>query len=114
MDVKPVRSADGESKSEMGVLSPPALLDDVDDLDRQIAAMSPEEYAKVEKKLKIKMDLQVVTLCGVFYLLSFLDRTNIASAHIMGLVDDLALTTHDFSVAVTVLVSFREQHKSAA
>lgn len=113
MDVKPIRSADGESKSDMGVVSPPTLLDDADDLDRQIADMSPEEYAKVEKKLKIKMDLQIVTLCGVFYLLSFLDRTNIASARIMGLVEDLALTTHDFSVAVTVLVS-TEQYEPAA
>lgn len=105
MDVKHSRGYDESSKSEMGVITPLALPSDADDLDRQIAAMTPEEYKKVEKRLKIKMDLQVVTLCAVLYLLSFLDRTNIGSAHIMGLMEDLKLSLHDYSVALSVLVS---------
>lgn len=42
--------------------------------DDDIDSLSPEEYAALEKSLKKKLDWQIVPLCTMLYLLSFLDR----------------------------------------
>ncbi|WFD18164.1 hypothetical protein MCAP1_000372 [Malassezia caprae] len=79
------------------------------------AILSPEEYKKVERRARFKVDLQVVPLCLILYLLSFLDRTNIGQANLEGttrpdgsienpgLSQDLGLTAHDYAVALTIL-----------
>lgn len=75
MDKVDSPASNGSDKSERGVITTPILTEEDDELDRHIASMTPEEYTRAERKMKIKMDLQVITLSGVLYLLSFLDRT---------------------------------------
>lgn len=79
------------------------------------ATLDPTEYKKLERRARFKMDVQVVPLCLLLYLLSFLDRTNIAQAVLdgdaasgqstknPGLMTSLGLTPHDYAVALTVL-----------
>ncbi|PKI85459.1 hypothetical protein MVES1_000357 [Malassezia vespertilionis] len=79
--------------------------------------MSPEEYARHERSLRWKIDIQIVPLCTLLYFLSFLDRTNIAQAKITGLMPskdypppgkpdhslNLRPETNDYEIALTVL-----------
>ncbi|KAJ7060138.1 major facilitator superfamily domain-containing protein [Mycena amicta] len=49
-----------------------------------------------------KMDYWVLPLVTLFWLLSFLDRTNIGNAKVAGLMKDLKLTPQQYSIALTV------------
>lgn len=56
-----------------------------------------------ERRLMRKIDLHVVPMMVLFYLLSFLDRTNIGNAKLNGLVKDLKLSDYDYRIALTIL-----------
>ncbi|KAJ2915912.1 hypothetical protein MD484_g4529, partial [Candolleomyces efflorescens] len=62
------------------------------------AAMNPE----LERKVWWKLDLWILPVVTMFYLLSFLDRTNLGNARVAGLQRDLHLTNHQYSIALTV------------
>ncbi|KAG6879064.1 hypothetical protein C0992_005411 [Termitomyces sp. T32_za158] len=49
-----------------------------------------------------KIDLLVLPVVAMFYLLSFLDRTNFANARVAGLQTDLKMTNKQYSIALTV------------
>lgn len=88
--------------------------DDKSELPLEVT-LSEEEYKQLERRARFKVDLQVVPLCLILYLLSFLDRTNIGQANLEGttlpdgsiknpgLSQDLGLTPHDYAIALTVL-----------
>lgn len=79
------------------------------------ASLTREEYKRIERRARFKVDLQIVPLCLILYLLSFLDRTNIGHANLEGtqrpdgsiqnpgLSQDLGLSAYDYAVALTVL-----------
>ncbi|KAK0188283.1 major facilitator superfamily domain-containing protein [Armillaria mellea] len=50
----------------------------------------------------LKLDLFLLPVIAMFYLLSFLDRTNIGNARIAGLQRDLQMTNKQYSIALTV------------
>ncbi|KAL0958482.1 hypothetical protein HGRIS_000621 [Hohenbuehelia grisea] len=56
----------------------------------------------LEKRVWRKMDYWVLPFVAMFYLLSFLDRTNLANARVAGLQHDLAMTNKQYSIALTV------------
>ena len=62
--------------------------------------MDPIEYKKMERRLRLKMDLQIVPLCLMLYFLSFLDRTNIGQAKLNGLMQDLHLSSWDYTIEI--------------
>ncbi|KAF9000861.1 major facilitator superfamily domain-containing protein [Cyathus striatus] len=55
-----------------------------------------------EKRVWRKLDWSILPVVAIFYLLSFLDRTNLGNARVAGLQKDLKMTNHDYSVALTV------------
>ncbi|WFD42255.1 hypothetical protein MPSI1_000896 [Malassezia psittaci] len=65
--------------------------------------LSPEEYKRIERRLRFKLDLQIVPLCLLLYFLSFLDRTNIGQAKLNGLQKDLLKSSMDYTIALVVL-----------
>lgn len=67
--------------------------------------LDPKTYKALEQRTRLKLDIQLVPLCWLIYFLSFLDRTNIAQAQLMGMNGDLDLSEdgHDYAVALTVL-----------
>ncbi|SPO22219.1 related to TNA1 - high affinity nicotinic acid plasma membrane permease [Ustilago trichophora] len=73
--------------------------------DDDIDNLSKEERSALEKSLKKKLDWQIVPLCLMLYLLSFLDRTNIGQARLNGLEKDLNMSKdgRDYRIALTVL-----------
>jgi MFS family permease len=56
-----------------------------------------------ERTIIRKIDLHVIPLIVCFYLLSFLDRTNIGNARLSGLTTDLNLTDYQYRIALTIL-----------
>ncbi|OJD30721.1 vitamin h transporter [Diplodia corticola] len=59
---------------------------------------SPDE----EKKLVRKIDMFLLPTIWLMYLLSYMDRTNIGNAKIAGMMDDLRLTSDEYSVSLIV------------
>lgn len=67
------------------------------------AAAYPALSRTDERRLLRKIDLHVVPMMVLFYLLSFLDRTNIGNAKINGLTTDLKLSDYEYRIALTIL-----------
>lgn len=55
-----------------------------------------------EKSLLRKLDLKLLPPLSLLYLLSFLDRSNVANARIEGLVTDLHITGNQYLTALTL------------
>ncbi|KAJ5142284.1 MOSC N-terminal beta barrel [Penicillium atrosanguineum] len=62
------------------------------------AAIDPE----LERRVLKKLDLRLPTLMGFFYLLAFLDRSNIGNAKIAGMEEDLSLDDNSYSWLLTI------------
>ncbi|KAK7047484.1 hypothetical protein VNI00_006715 [Paramarasmius palmivorus] len=58
--------------------------------------------AEMDQKVWRKLDMYLLPVVAMFYLLSFLDRTNIANARVAGFQKDLGITNHQYSIALTV------------
>ncbi|KAG6808401.1 hypothetical protein H0H93_016981 [Arthromyces matolae] len=61
-----------------------------------------EVYDPVLEKAWRKIDFFVIPVVAMFYLLSFLDRTNFANARVAGLQKDLKMSNYQYSIALTV------------
>ncbi|KAF9869580.1 major facilitator superfamily transporter [Colletotrichum karsti] len=66
-------------------------------------AMSEEEIAEIEKKLKRKLDLRLLAVVWVIFILNYLDRKNIAAAKVAGIKDSLRLDDTQYETAVSIL-----------
>ncbi|PWN27100.1 MFS general substrate transporter [Jaminaea rosea] len=71
--------------------------------DDLVSRLSPTEYSQLSRSVLWKTDLQVTLLAALLFLWSFLDRSNIGQAKLLGLATQLNLSPHDYSVALTVL-----------
>ncbi|MCJ1393724.1 hypothetical protein MMC18_006600 [Xylographa bjoerkii] len=58
------------------------------------AGLSDAEKARIDKKLKWRLDLKLIPWLCLLYLCSFLDRTNIGNAKLDGLTVDLGIGTN--------------------
>ncbi|KAJ4422032.1 hypothetical protein N0V82_003328 [Gnomoniopsis sp. IMI 355080] len=70
--------------------------------DLNVAHMTPEHRARVEKRLKRKLDAR----CALFvliYIMNYLDRNNIAAARLKGLQTDLNLSDHQYETCLSIL-----------
>ncbi|KIL65350.1 hypothetical protein M378DRAFT_105323 [Amanita muscaria Koide BX008] len=62
----------------------------------------PELTPEQERRLWRKIDIRLLPMLGLMYLMSYLDRGNIANARIDGLETQLGLTGNQFNTALTV------------
>ncbi|GLB38895.1 putative major facilitator superfamily protein [Lyophyllum shimeji] len=63
---------------------------------------SPAPVDPTLEKAWRKIDMWVLPVVAMFYLLSFLDRTNLGNARVAGLQKDLKMTNKQYSIALTV------------
>ena len=54
--------------------------------------------AKRQRKLLRKIDWRLLSVLGIFYLISFMDRSNIGNARLQGLEEDLDLSPAQFNM----------------
>ena len=57
---------------------------------------------EVERKIIMKTDLHVLPILFLLFLVSFVDRTNIGNAKILGLTTDLHMVGNQYNIAVFV------------
>jgi len=55
----------------------------------------------LERKILFKLDLWITSFMTLFYLLSFLDRSNIGNARVAGLQADLKMSDYRYQLAIT-------------
>lgn len=63
---------------------------------------TPLHSREKENKLLRKLDLRLIPMLALLYLLAFLDRGNIGNAKIEGMLTDLHMTGHQYSLARTI------------
>ncbi|CAG7930470.1 unnamed protein product [Penicillium olsonii] len=64
--------------------------------------LSEEERAAIDRKLLWKLDIRLVPWLSLLYLVSFLDRTNIGNAKLVGLQEDLGMSNAQFNATLTI------------
>lgn len=64
--------------------------------------LDPESYHVNEKALLRKIDWHLVPGVSILYLLSFLDRSNVANARLDGLTTDLHMTGNQYLTGLTI------------
>ncbi|KAJ6500774.1 major facilitator superfamily domain-containing protein [Mycena sanguinolenta] len=62
----------------------------------------PVVNEKLESVVWRKLDIWVLPIVSLFYLLSFLDRTNVGNAKVAGMLTSLHMTPKQYSIALTV------------
>lgn len=67
-----------------------------------VAHMTPEHRARVEKRLKRKLDARC-SLFVLIYIMNYLDRNNIAAARLKGLQTDLDLSDTQYETCLSIL-----------
>ncbi|CAG8394312.1 unnamed protein product [Penicillium salamii] len=96
-DEKP--TASGLSDPERDLDLKGSIVAGVEDPDE---GRSEEERAAIDRKLLWKLDLRLVPWLSLLYLVSFLDRTNIGNAKLVGLQDDLGMSNAQFNATLTI------------
>ncbi|KAJ5447276.1 Major facilitator superfamily domain general substrate transporter [Penicillium cf. griseofulvum] len=66
------------------------------------AGLSDEERAEIDRKLLWQLDMRLVPWLSLLYLVSFLDRTNIGNAKLVGLQTDLNMTNAQYNATLTI------------
>ncbi|KAL4908306.1 hypothetical protein BDW74DRAFT_188420 [Aspergillus multicolor] len=100
MDKSSLKDEDNASTAEGQVLP------DTDTNTRMpssLQSLSHEDYAVLNKKIVRKIDTLVLPTIGILYILNYIDRQNLASAKLQGIMEDLHMSTQDFATAVSIL-----------
>lgn len=64
--------------------------------------ISDEDKIRLEGVVWRKLDRWVLPVCTIFYLLSFLDRSNIANARVAGMQTSLKISNYQYTIALTM------------
>ncbi|KXG45420.1 Major facilitator superfamily domain, general substrate transporter [Penicillium griseofulvum] len=57
---------------------------------------------KLTRKVLWKLDIHILPILALLFLMSFLDRTNVGNAKIIGLEKDLSITDHQYDIGLAV------------
>ncbi|CBQ73910.1 conserved hypothetical protein [Sporisorium reilianum SRZ2] len=88
-----------DSRLEDGVMMAPILTAGTTNAD---AVASTVEDPKETARLIRKLDWHVLPICSVLYLFSFLDRTAIGNARVLGMQKDLKLSDSGYAAALSI------------
>ncbi|CDR87306.1 related to TNA1-high affinity nicotinic acid plasma membrane permease [Sporisorium scitamineum] len=88
-----------DSRLEDGVMMAPVLTAGTTNAD---AVASTVEDPKETARLLRKLDWHVLPMCSVLYLMSFLDRTAVGNARVLGMQKDLKLSDNDYAAALSI------------
>nr|XP_031860059.1 uncharacterized protein CI109_004422 [Kwoniella shandongensis]KAA5527131.1 hypothetical protein CI109_004422 [Kwoniella shandongensis] len=68
-----------------------------------LRALTEEERNAMEKAIVRKADMVIMPVIGLLYILNYVDRQNLASAKLQGIMEDLNMTTQQFATAISIL-----------
>ncbi|XHG06342.1 hypothetical protein AWENTII_009547 [Aspergillus wentii] len=61
-----------------------------------------EHQQKLTRSILFKLDTRILPILAILFLCSFLDRTNVGNAKILGLEEDLNITNHQYDIGLAV------------
>ncbi|KAJ5484380.1 Major facilitator superfamily domain general substrate transporter [Penicillium expansum] len=98
---------ESEKRTESRSSDPERIIDSKDPLaaagfEDPDAGLSDEERAAIDRKLLWQLDIRLVPWLSLLYLVSFLDRTNIGNAKLVGLQTDLNMTSAQYNATLTI------------
>ncbi|OJJ08952.1 hypothetical protein ASPVEDRAFT_48072 [Aspergillus versicolor CBS 583.65] len=64
------------------------------------------EDQKLTRRILFKLDTRILPILALLFLFSFLDRTNVGNAKILGLEEDLKITNHQYDIGLTIYYLF--------
>jgi MFS family permease len=73
------------------------------ELPESLKGLNAEDYAKLQRKATLKMDLQLLPSLVIMYIMNFLDRQNLASAKLAGIEKDLGLSPVQYKTTISIL-----------
>lgn len=59
-------------------------------------------HSHLERKVLFKMDTHILPVLALLFLCSFIDRTNVGNAKILGLQRDIGITNHQYAIGLCV------------
>ncbi|CEL11433.1 hypothetical protein ASPCAL14535 [Aspergillus calidoustus] len=65
-----------------------------------------EAEQKLTRRILFKLDTRILPILALLFLCSFLDRTNVGNAKILGLEDDLSITNDQYDIGLAVFYLF--------
>ncbi|KAJ5950116.1 hypothetical protein N7454_001700 [Penicillium verhagenii] len=65
-----------------------------------------EHQEKLTRRLLLKLDFRILPMLSLLFLCSFLDRTNVGNAKILGLEKDIGITDRQYDIGLTVFYLF--------
>ncbi|KAL3461752.1 major facilitator superfamily domain-containing protein [Aspergillus heterothallicus] len=65
-----------------------------------------EAEQKLTRRILLKLDTRILPILALLFLCSFLDRTNVGNAKILGLEDDLNITNDQYDIGLAVFYLF--------
>ncbi|KAL4804947.1 major facilitator superfamily domain-containing protein [Aspergillus unguis] len=68
-----------------------------------LQTLTPEALSALNRKIIRKVDLLVLPTIGILYILNYIDRQNLASAKLQGIMEDLSMTESQFATAISIL-----------
>ncbi|KAL2215487.1 major facilitator superfamily domain-containing protein [Thermoascus aurantiacus ATCC 26904] len=66
------------------------------------ATLESNEDQKLTRRILFKMDVTILPMLALLFLCSFLDRTNVGNAKIIGLESDIGITDHQYDTGLAV------------
>ncbi|OQD80460.1 hypothetical protein PENANT_c035G03521 [Penicillium antarcticum] len=60
------------------------------------------QQEKLTRRILLKLDTRILPILALLFLCSFLDRTNVGNAKIIGLEEDLSISDHQYDVGLAV------------
>ncbi|KAJ5770881.1 uncharacterized protein N7511_002932 [Penicillium nucicola] len=60
------------------------------------------QQEKLTRRILLKLDTRILPMLALLFLCSFLDRTNVGNAKIIGLEEDLSISDHQYDVGLAV------------
>lgn len=89
---------EGDAKTE-GV----SIFESRESIPDSLKHLTRQELEELSRKTTRRMDFRILIMICWIYICNYLDRTNIASARLGGLEDDLNLTSTQYQTAISVL-----------
>ncbi|KAK3936859.1 major facilitator superfamily domain-containing protein [Diplogelasinospora grovesii] len=88
----------------MGTTNEMGTKQEIDEAEMKVGTVDPsyEEEARMARRVLFKMDTRILPVLALLFLCSFLDRTNVGNAKIIGLETDLGISNLQYNQGLAV------------
>jgi MFS family permease len=74
--------------------------------DKDSAYLEDVDTKRMTRRILFMLDVRIVPMLAVLFLVSFLDRTNVGNAKVLGLLEDVNLSNDQYSAGLAIFYAF--------